>query len=1085
MLLRRYSVIILDEAHERNINTDILIGLLSRSILLRKQMHKEEMEAWNCLSAEKRGEYASPIQPLKLVIMSATLRVDDFTQSQLFNPPPPIIKVDARQYTVSTHFSRKTELVNYLEAVYKKTCAIHKKLPPGTILVFLTGKREIMLLCRRLNSALNRKGRRQVPMVLEENPADTAQHDGLFSGMDAQEAHGEEDEDEDEVSENEEDFDSDVESVDTEDELDSGEENFEEKIDNSVKNPETTVEEDAVRSTMLREALGFVNADTISEEKDEKSDGVDDEGKKSETGEQAGPGELDATSQEANDYKGVVVLPLHAMMSEADQNKVFLPPKPGYRLIVVATNVAETSITIPGVKYVVDSGRVKEKVLDVATGISKFDVRIISKASAEQRKGRAGRTGPGHVYRLYSSAFFDQHMELFTAPEITKTPLEDLILQMKNIGINDIEKFPFPTKPPVRIMNTAIYLLLNIGALHDVNSTSKVIARADAIQNSFAFFNNPNNEVNSHSIIKSNHITELGKALVKFPIHPRLSKILWRTYATGKLQLLKHGILIVAMLSEKSPFVIQSNDSHVTATGKSDKSKQYAKSESDDESDDEVNKKNDEDGEGIDDQKLNLSLHPYGDSIARLQAIYAYLQILAIVLESAELCPPKEFDNQFLCKCFSSPKLRKWASQQPQVQLFCNDYKLHLPTLHRCFELVCQLVRLCCTMFNISMSEIFLQMMGGSEAQPLCAVSLTHLLLMAMPTDAKYSRKNTMKSKKKSKKAGASSDMELLRQCILAGFCDCIAKRAPLDLLKSSATTIVSRKKRLTGYISCNGAINEVIYMHPHSTLYEKDIILASTTLPEYVVYNDLISNQRGDMTYMTCNTIIEGHWISEHTRDSRLYHYTEPMASPPPFYCPKRDAVQCYISPSYGAHNWMLPPFEISMFQLPYYKDALSTTIEDGEAGSADIGFTTIHEPTRWFLRRLLEGDVPFQLTKELLLDLLPTSKINSATNLSDLANIVNSYVESLLAVANKVQNCFNSQYYIFSNTSSVTQLPHHKKVSILRKSCVGCFVNMYIQQFKLLTLSSYSIVMPYQVFYLSLLNIISLIDNNYCPIY
>jgi ATP-dependent RNA helicase DHX37/DHR1 len=93
------------------------------------------------------------------------------------------------------------------------------------------------------------------------------------------------------------------------------------------------------------------------------------------------------------------------------------------RLIVVATNVAETSLTIPGMRYVVDSGRSKEKVFDKMLQMSKFTVQWISRASAEQRAGRAGRTGPGHCYRLYSSALYSK-MDEFSQPEILKSPLD-------------------------------------------------------------------------------------------------------------------------------------------------------------------------------------------------------------------------------------------------------------------------------------------------------------------------------------------------------------------------------------------------------------------------------------------------------------------------------------------------------------------------------------------------------------------------------------------------------------------------------------------------------------------------------------
>jgi hypothetical protein len=164
----------------------------------------------------------------------------------------------------------------------------------------------------------------------------------------------------------------------------------------------------------------------------------------------------------------VHVLPLFARLPSNRQLAVFQPlPTDQHRLIVVATNVAETSITIPGIRYVIDSGRAKEKKVDVVTGVASFEVGWVAKASAEQRKGRAGRVGPGHCYRLFSSAVFadEENFPPFAAPEVARRPLSDVVLHMKALGVPTICRFPFPTPPPLRALRGAVWTLRMLGAL--------------------------------------------------------------------------------------------------------------------------------------------------------------------------------------------------------------------------------------------------------------------------------------------------------------------------------------------------------------------------------------------------------------------------------------------------------------------------------------------------------------------------------------------------------------------------------------------------------------------------------------------
>ncbi|NXI97799.1 DHX37 helicase, partial [Psophia crepitans] len=422
-LLSKYKVVIIDEAHERSMYTDILIGLLSRIVPLR----------------QKKG------LPLKLIVMSATLRVEDFTDNnRLFSVTPPVIQVDARQFPVTVHFNKKTPLDDYSGECFRKVCKIHRMLPPGGILVFLTGQAEVHSLCRRLRKA--------------------------FPFQKASTAGGDDDREES------------VEEI--------------RKFKKSRKRKKVMT-------------LPKINLDNYSvvpvDEGDEDRDAeTDDDIAGSDIDLDLGDG--DSEEDEKSDSSlPLYVLPLYSLLAPEKQTKVFRSPPPGTRLCVVATNVAETSLTIPGIKYVVDCGKVKKRFYDKITGVSSFRVTWISQASANQRAGRAGRTEPGHCYRLYSSAVF-MDFEKFSAPEITKRPVEDLILQMKALNIEKVINFPFPTPPPAEALAAAEELLIALGALKEPPMTGRLKQQLAAKL--------------------SCPISSLGRVMATFPVAPRYAKML-------------------------------------------------------------------------------------------------------------------------------------------------------------------------------------------------------------------------------------------------------------------------------------------------------------------------------------------------------------------------------------------------------------------------------------------------------------------------------------------------------------------------------------------------------------------------------
>ena len=165
-------------------------------------------------------------------------------------------------------------------------------------------------------------------------------------------------------------------------------------------------------------------------------------------------------------------LPLYAGLSTEQQMYVFEPAPENTRKVIFSTNIAEASVTIDGIVYVVDIGFVKLRAFNPTTGIETLTATPVSKASATQRAGRAGRTRPGKCYRLYTEANF-QALEEATIPEIQRSNLAPVILQLKALGIDNIVRFDFITSPPAELIIRALELLYSLGALDEYAKLTK------------------------------------------------------------------------------------------------------------------------------------------------------------------------------------------------------------------------------------------------------------------------------------------------------------------------------------------------------------------------------------------------------------------------------------------------------------------------------------------------------------------------------------------------------------------------------------------------------------------------------------
>ncbi|MBD1190490.1 ATP-dependent RNA helicase HrpA [Vibrio cholerae] len=211
------------------------------------------------------------------------------------------------------------------------------------------------------------------------------------------------------------------------------------------------------------------------------------------------------------------IVPLYARLSAGEQNKIFQPH--AGRRIVLATNVAETSLTVPGIKYVIDPGTARISRYSYRTKVQRLPIEPISQASANQRKGRCGRTEEGICIRLYSEEDFLSRPE-FTDPEILRTNLASVILQMTALGLGDIEAFPFVEAPDKRNIQDGVRLLEELGAINDQIKDPK------------------------------KRLTESGKQLARLPIDPRLARMVLEA---SKLGCLKEVMIIASALSIQDP----------------------------------------------------------------------------------------------------------------------------------------------------------------------------------------------------------------------------------------------------------------------------------------------------------------------------------------------------------------------------------------------------------------------------------------------------------------------------------------------------------------------------------------------------
>ncbi|XDV32020.1 hypothetical protein PO909_002924 [Leuciscus waleckii] len=223
----------------------------------------------------------------------------------------------------------------------------------------------------------------------------------------------------------------------------------------------------------------------------------------------------------------LLVLPIYANLPSDMQAKIFNPTPPGARKVVVATNIAETSLTIDGIIYVIDPGFCKQKSYNARTGMESLIVTPCSRASANQRAGRAGRVAAGKCFRLYTAWAFKHEMEETTVPEIQRTNLGNVVLLLKSLGINDLIHFDFMDPPPHETLVLALEQLYALGALNHLGE-----------------------------------LTKLGRRMAELPVDPMLSKMI---LASEHYKCSEEVLTIAAMLSVNNTIFYRPKDKVVHA----------------------------------------------------------------------------------------------------------------------------------------------------------------------------------------------------------------------------------------------------------------------------------------------------------------------------------------------------------------------------------------------------------------------------------------------------------------------------------------------------------------------------------------
>jgi ATP-dependent helicase HrpA len=243
------------------------------------------------------------------------------------------------------------------------------------------------------------------------------------------------------------------------------------------------------------------------------------------------------------------VLPLYARLALGEQQKIF-NPSGGGRRIIIATNVAETALTVPNIRYVIDSGFARISRYNYRSRVQRLPIEAVSQAAANQRKGRCGRIAPGVCIRLYSEEDFLSRPE-FTEPEIKRTNLASVILQMQSLGFGELEDFDFIEPPDHRLVNDGRKLLIELGAMTEKRAKQSQENSSLTGQTAVSFNKGGLEKAPlSKRGVGGNSLTKIGQQMAKMPIDPRLARMILGGAHFG---VLNEVLVIVAALAVQDP----------------------------------------------------------------------------------------------------------------------------------------------------------------------------------------------------------------------------------------------------------------------------------------------------------------------------------------------------------------------------------------------------------------------------------------------------------------------------------------------------------------------------------------------------